>query len=234
MKKFLFITGLIVFLAACESKNKHIEKMHAFYSRVYENALRLGDINVATQAVYDIIANDSTRTTYYDTLALLYLNTSNTGSTYLAARESLKYRPDNEKMLQLAAEYANQLKMLDTALMWYKKAYLVSHKLSYMYDMAQAQYNAGDYAGAESTADIIIKDPASEKEKVEIYADKSEGQYVPLKAAAYNVKATVFMEIGSKEICLKYLDEALKVFPGFKVAIRNKEQVLAGKVKFKK
>src|SRR4051812_11177864 len=130
MKKFLYFLACIVTITSCGNKNKHTEKMHAFYSSVYENALKHGDVNVAIQAVYNIIANDSTKTNYYDTLTLLYLNTGNTGSTYLAARESLKYYPKDLKMIEVAAQYANSLKMIDTAIMWYTKAYVASNKLS--------------------------------------------------------------------------------------------------------
>jgi tetratricopeptide (TPR) repeat protein len=234
MKKFLFIASGVIIMASCANGNKHKEKMHAYYKSVYDNALRLGDINVAVQAVYDIIANDSTQTTYYDTLAILYLNTSNTGSTYLATRESLKYKPNNEKMLALAAEYAKNLGMADTAAMWYRKAFVASNKLLYLYDLAQLQYNTGDYTGADATADMMIKSAASDTEMVKIFYDKDNWQSVPVKAAAYNVKATVFMQMGSKEVCLRYLDEALKVFPDFKVAKRNKEEVMNGKIDVKR
>ncbi len=233
----IFIPCLILSLFtitffSCEKDTK--KNKYERYVRVYENALRLGDVNVAINACYDIIANDSTKTNYYDTLVYLYLNTQNQGSTFLAARTSLKYYPNNDKMTRVAADYAKALGMPDTAILYYERTFVINNKLENLYDAAQVQYNSGNYAGAEETVDIIIKSQNSEKEMISIAFDKETPQHIPVKAAALNVKATIFIEMGNKEIALRYLDEALKLAPDFKVALNNKEEILSGKIKFKK
>jgi len=233
MKKYILVFLLLVVAIACNNKNKTKNK-HERYVKTYENALRLGDINVAINACYEILANDSTLINYYDTLVYLYLNTRNQGSTYLTARESLKYKPDNPKMTRIAADYARDLGMPDTAIMFYRKTFSLTNDLENLYDVAQAQYNQGNYAGAEETADLIIKNPNSEKQKISISLDKVEAQSVPLKAAALNVKGTIFIELGNKEIALRYIEEALALAPDFSVARKNKEDILTGKIKFKK
>ena len=225
----LVLTSLIFSCKTDKKKNKYEQ-----YVRVYENALRMGDVNVAINACYEIIANDSSRINYYDTLVYLYLNTRNQGSTYLAARTSLKYYPNDDKMTRIAADYAKTLGMPDTAIMYYRRTFVINNKLENLYDAAQVQYNAGNYAGAEETVDQIIKNPNSEKEKISISLEKETPQQIPVKAAALNVKGTIFIELGNKEIALRYIDEALKIAPDFKVAKNNKEEILSGKIKFKK
>lgn len=232
MHKTFITLSLIALLYSCsnnEPKNKH-----KHYVKVYESALRLGDVNVAINACYDIIANDSTQTNYYDTLVYLYLNTRNDGSTFLAARNSLKYHPNNEKMTRVAADYSKILGMPDTAIAYYKKTFVLTNKLENMYDVAQVQYNAGYDAAAEETADMIIKTPDSEKIFIGISVAQETPQQIPLRAAAYNIKGTIFIALGSKEIALRYFDEALKITPEFKVAKKNKEDIMNGKIKFEK
>ena len=95
MYKILIPVLLLVFLISCT--NESTKSKHIHYVKVYENALNMGDVDVAINACYQIIANDSNQNNYYDSLLALYLNTRNEGSTFLAARNSLKYRPNNFK-----------------------------------------------------------------------------------------------------------------------------------------
>ena len=55
-----------------------------------------------------------------------------------------------------------------------------------------------------------------------------------MKAAAYNIKGTILIALGSKEVALRYFDEALKIAPDFRVAKKNKEDIITGKIKFEK
>jgi tetratricopeptide (TPR) repeat protein len=224
----LFFT---LFFSCKENKTKN---KHDRYVKVYENALQMGDVNVAINACYEIIANDSSQTNYYDSLVYLYLNTSNQGSTYLAARRCLKYHPDDAKMTEVAANFAKDLGMPDTAIMLYRKTFVLTHKLKNLYDLAQVQYNMGNDVGAEETIDVIVGSPNSEKEKIVLSVAKDTTQAIPAKAAALNIKGVIFIQLGLKEQALSYFDEALKVAPEFKLAKQNRDDIISGKIKFTK
>ncbi len=227
--KTFFPLLFVMLLCSCSTKTKNIND---HFVKVYQNALQMGDVNVAINACYHIIANDSTQTNYYDTLVYLYLNTSNQGSTYLAARKSLQYNPGNAKNTKLAADYAKALGMPDTAIMYYKKTFMLNNKLENLYDVAQVQYNMGNDVAAEQTVDIIIKSPNSEKEKLLIAIDKENTQEIPAKAAALNIKGMVYIQMGQKDIALRYFDEALKISPEFKIPKQTRDDILSGKIKF--
>ena len=228
------LSPLLFFCIMISCKENITSKRHQHFIKVYENALLMGDVNVAINACHGIIANDSTQTNYYDTLVYLYLNTGNQGSTYLAARRSLVYRPDNPKITKVAADYAKILGMADTAIMHYKKTFVLNNKLENLYDVAQIQYNMENDAAAEATADIIINSPNSEKEKIVIAIDKNNSQEVSAKAAALNIKGLVFMQMGQKEIALRYLNDALKIAPDFTLAKQNRDDIVSGKIKMEK
>lgn len=232
MYKILIPVLLLVFLISCT--NESTKSKHIHYVKVYENALNMGDVDVAINACYQIIANDSNQNNYYDSLLALYLNTRNEGSTFLAARNSLKYRPNNFKITLVAAEYAKKLGMADTAINYYQRTYTLDKKLEYIYNIAQVQYNMGNDAGAEKSADQIISDPNSEKETIMLSLDKNNPQQIPLKAAALNIKGTIFIGMGSKEIALRYFNDALAIAPDFIIAKNNKADILSGKIKFEK
>lgn len=230
MYKLLIPVLLLSLLFSC--KENKLKNKHDRYVKVYENALQLGDLNVAINACYEIIANDSSQINYYDSLVYLYLNTPNQGATYLTARRCLNYHPDNAKMNEVAANYAKELGMLDTAILLYKKTYLLTHRLKNLYDVAQLQYNMGNDAAAEETADIIIKSADSEKENVIIAVDKETSQQIPAKAAALNIKGVIFIQLGLKDKALGYFEEALRLAPDFKLAKQNRDDIISGKIKF--
>jgi tetratricopeptide (TPR) repeat protein len=194
----------------------------------------MGDVNVAIHACYDIIANDSNKTNFYDTLVYLYLNTNNQGSTFLTARKCLSYNPNNAKMTKVAGDYAKALGMSDTAIVYYKRTYVLSNKLSDLYDVAQVQYNSGNDAAAEETADMIIKSQNNEKEIILIAGEKDRAQKIPAKAAGLTIKGLVFVQMGQKDIALRYFNEALAIAPDFYLAKQTKEDILSGKIKFVK
>jgi len=232
MNKIILPLLFVTLFFSCD--NNKSTKKYEHYLGIYEKALSLGDINVAINACYEIMAYDSTKTNFYDTLVYLYLNTNNEGSTFLAARSSLKYRPNNDKMTRVAADFAKSLGMADTAIAYYKRTFVINNKLENLYDIAQVQYNAGYDAAAEATADMIIKAPDSEKVMIGISLAKETPQQIPMKAAAYNIKGTILIALGSKEVALRYFDEALKIAPDFRVAKKNKEDIITGKIKFEK
>ncbi len=232
MKSRIVLFLILIVAIACNNNASHSKHLH--FVNVYENALMHGDVNVAVNACYEIIANDSTKTNYYDTLVYLYLNTQNQGATFLAARSSLKYTPNNDKMTKVAAEYAKKLGMLDTAIVYYKRTFVINNKLENLYDVAQAQYNMENDAGAEQTVDMIIKSENSEKEKIYIATENQESQMISIKAAALNIKGLIAIQLGLKDNAINYFDEALKIEPSFKLANNNKSNILSGKVKFKK
>ncbi len=230
MHRLLFPIFALTLFFSCAPNHPKNNSSHD--EKVYKSALQMGDVNVAIHACYDIIANDSTKTNYYDTLVYLYLNTRNDGSTFLAARASLKYKPDNDKMTRVSADYAKALGMPDTAIFYYKKTFELNNKLENLYEVAQVQYNAGYDSAAEQTAEQIINTRDSEKMMIAIAAEQEKPQQIPLKAAAFNIKGTIFISMGNKEGALRYFNEALKLAPDFRVAKKNKEDIRSGKIKF--
>lgn len=231
MKKYIVVLlSTVLLLPAC--KQNHPATSTA--EKAYSLALRHGDVQAAINACYQILADDSTKTNYYDTLVYLYLNTQNQASTYLAAQECYKLRPTDEKILMLLADYSKSLGLPDTSLMYYGKLYQITHKLEYMYDMAQVNYNANRFDKAEVLADSIIANPNSANETVTLYADRnSEGQAVPLNAVAYHVKAGIYLTMGKKDPAVKYLNESIRLFPTFIIALKNKKDVDSGIIKLK-
>jgi tetratricopeptide (TPR) repeat protein len=223
--RFVFLLA-VLFLWACtpSGKNDNYDR----YLRAYTNAKNMGDVNAAIGACHLILADDSTRTNFYDSLVQLYINTSLDGSGFLAARQSLKYRPDNDTITGIAARLAEKLGMADTAIVFYRRTYLLNKDLENLYNIAQLQYNTGKDHEAEQTVDLVLKDPGCDAMHVYISSENTEIQKVPMRAACLNIKAMLFMVMGSKEVALRYLDDALKIAPDFRIAKKNKEDILSG------
>ena len=60
MKSRIVLFLILIVATACNNNASHSKHLH--FVNVYENALMHGDVNVAVNACYEIIANDSTKT----------------------------------------------------------------------------------------------------------------------------------------------------------------------------
>src|SRR4051812_100645 len=103
---YFYITflGAVFCMFSCKNSQKnHIQKEMDHEIKLYHQAIKFGDVSTAIHAMQSLLAWDSTRTSYYDTLAVLYFHSQNYPQAVQSAQMVLDKNPNNEKLLQLAA-----------------------------------------------------------------------------------------------------------------------------------
>jgi tetratricopeptide (TPR) repeat protein len=191
------------------------------YLMKYATASRWNDLDVARDALYDLIIQNPANDSLIFTLGYLYLENQKYASSLLIAQDLLVRNAKNESYLELAAVSAQELGVLDRALQHYENLYKVNSNISTMYQIAFLQYNLKRYDESQSSADIILSKPEATTTKVVFNDPQGKPKEYPMKVAVLNLKGLVALDKGDKAGAKKQFNEALAVAPDFVPAKEN-------------
>ena len=189
--------------------------------KVYRLALSFSDYGVAKQAIYDLIAKYPERIDYMDTLAALYFSMEAYPQCLAAAGIVLKVQPENMQMMELFAVCQNAMKNPKEALEMYEKIYAKSKSLYHLYEIAVLQYTLQRYGECNGSIEKIIADKDATTQKLHISYDEQNTQEVPYAAAVYNLRGVMEKDLSQKDKAKADFEEAIKIFPEFKLAKNN-------------
>ncbi len=198
---------------------------------VYKSALKYYDLQTAVSALYNAMAIKPERKDLKDSLALLYFAGERYAQSNALAEEILKEDPKRVDMLEVVAVSKTSLNAIKEALADYENLYKEKKEVYYLYQIATLQYQLKRYGEAVVSIDQIVADPKSSQQNVTIRAQNGQAQEVPLKAAAYNVKGIIAMDLNQEDAAKLNFDEALKVFPDFVLAKGNIKMIQDKKAK---
>ncbi|MDQ3072764.1 MAG: hypothetical protein M3Q97_05845 [Bacteroidota bacterium] len=202
-----------VFSACSENSNEHD-------IRVYDHAMNIGDLGVATYAIHSIIARDTSQTQFYDTLAGLYFNTGNFGQAGVTAERVLRDQPNNQRMLELAARSFQSVSRGPRALHYFERLARLSNNPEHRYQVAAQLVYANKLTEAKEIASRLTTLPQGDSIKIVILSGETR-QPVPIKAAAYNILASIAYQQGNIQEAKEQISLALAVFPEFILAKQN-------------
>lgn len=193
------------------------------HKMIYSQAMQYGDLGVAINTVYTILALGG-EASYKDTLAYLYFNAGNNVQAILVADDILTAQPNNATMLEITAISQQNLGLAKEALANYEKLYALSPDIYHMYSIATLQYSLKRFGECGNTIDQILK--ADENVKpIKITNNNGQSQEVPIKAACLNMLGVMALELKQTDVALKSFQEALKVAPEFALANGNLAKV---------
>ena len=132
----LFITILCFISCNQETKNELATK-----KAVYKQALQNSDYNVATQAVYDIMAINPGATHWRDSLALIYIQQKAYRQAIKVSDQQLADNPTDTLMVKVQALAYKSLNEPKNALEAYEKLYPLTQDIYHLYEIATLQYN---------------------------------------------------------------------------------------------
>lgn len=193
--------------------------------QVYKNAIQLGDINTALNAVHQILAIDN-QNTYIDTLAYLYFNGGSYYQAILLGSQILTTRPDNAGILEVVAVSQQKLGLAKESLESYDKLQSLAPSVYNLYNIATLQYALKRFGECGQTIDMILK-AEDNMEKINITDNTGASQQVPIKAAALNMLGVMALELKQTDVAVKSFQEALKLVPEFVLAKNNLAKVTA-------
>ncbi|MEM7035805.1 MAG: tetratricopeptide repeat protein [Bacteroidota bacterium] len=203
------------------SQNPKAEMFQHHWS-IYEAALSVDDLAVATNSLYQCIALQPDRIGLKDTLARIYFQRSAWPQCILTSTQVLEKQPESEAMLELRAVSRASLNLAKDALSDYEKLYGLTSNPYHLYEIATLQFTMRRFGECEQSIARLLKDEALKDQKIVLGTQKSR-QEVPLNAACLNMRGVVDLEQGRKESAAEFFNAALKLFPEFTLAKNNLE-----------
>lgn len=193
------------------------------HKKIYSQAMQYGDLGVAINTVYTILALGG-EGSYKDTLAYLYFNAGKNVQAILVADDILAEQPNNTTMLEITAISQQNLGLVKEALANYEKLYTLSPDIYHMYSIATLQYSLKRFGECGNTIDQIIKSEDNVK-PIKITNNNGQSQEVPIKAACLNMLGVMALELKQTDVAMKSFQEAIKIAPDFALANGNLAKV---------
>ncbi len=189
---------------------------------IYKSALKYGDYEAAKNAIFSLMQKHPDNRSYLDSLTRLYFAMGNYAQCILAGTDFLqKEDTANTTVMELVAVSNGSLNRYKESLELYDKLWKQSGNSYYAYQISVDQYLLKRYGECAQTIDIILKDPAAEKQEVSISIDQTRSQKVPMKAAAHNLLGVIQKELSMQDKAKESFEAAVKIDPDFELAKNN-------------
>lgn len=195
--------------------------------RIYQKALSLNDLETATGAVHTLLALRPDLTNWNDTLCLLYHGRSMFTQSWALSSEILKKRSDDLTFIEVHAQALEGLGQYAEAIKDYEVLVNKAPQPVFRYKAAALQYLLKRYGECEANLNFLISNNAIDKEKVPLQGEAGSGtfQNVPLRAAVYNIKGILAIDMNKPDEAEAAFTEALRLFPEFIMARVNRERL---------
>ncbi len=188
-------------------------------------ASRWNDLDVAKDALYDLIVEYPGNDSLIFSLAYFYYEHQNHTSSVLVCQDLLARNPKNAGALELAAIGYENLVIYDRALQNYESLFLLTNNNSTLYKMAFLQYQLKRYLECLTNIDILLAGPEAATLKVTFNDKENKSKEYILKVALLNLKGMVYKDQADKVNAKKFFDEALVEAPDFLPAKQNLESL---------
>ena len=196
-----------------------------FFQKTYHLAMKYNDLVSATNSVYQILAFDTSSVAWKDTLASLFLMRGSYAQAVYIGKQLLEKQPDNTRLTELVAISLQSLGDAKQSLEYYEKLYPKTQNLYHLYQIIVLQYALARLGECSANIDLLVQDPRSEKEQIDINVGQGYNQKVPYKAAALNIKGVIAKQLNDNVSAEKLFNEALTVMPDFVLAKGNIEDL---------
>jgi tetratricopeptide (TPR) repeat protein len=189
--------------------------------KIYRQSLQYLDLQSAATAVLHMMTLKPERKEFRDSLMYVYFTAEKFSQAFLVGESILKEKPDNKEVIEVVALSKQQLGMVKEALPDYEKLYQLSKDLFYLYQVAGIQYQLKRMGECMATTDQIIGSKDAASRKVTITNSDGSSEEVSFMAAALNIKSLCLLDMGQTEQAKGFLNEVVKLEPGFRLAAAN-------------
>lgn len=214
MKKIIFAFTILLATSAIAQKDTKVELEES----KMKQALLYGDKDVATAAMYNIIAIQGPESTYKDSLAYLYFNKRNYISCFLVTKDILDRKPDNIELLEMSAISLESVGAKDKAIELYEKLIVLSNKSFHAYKVASLQYEINKLDEAFVSIKKADQLPNDDTLNISFQVNANYSQNVKLKASIAYLEGLIAIRLEKKPEAKLAFGRAIKLFPDFVLA----------------
>jgi len=192
---------------------------------IYQRAMKYNDVNVATNALYNICLLESQNDSILFVLAYLYFDNQRYFSSALTLNDVLLLNPNNLQALEMKAMSLEQIGAIDKSLEDYESLYLKSNNINFLYKMVIFQYELKRYKEAKTNIDILLSNKEADEIKIFFPDENQQNQEVVMRASLHNIKGLVAKVEGNTTEAKKQFGIALEVQSDFYLAKKNFEEI---------
>ena len=218
---------IITLILALITVKVNAQNDYAIQEQIYQKSVKYGDLGVAKNALFTMLALKPENTFLKDTLAILYFQSQAYVQSILVTNEILDKDPSKISALEIKAVSESALGYAKEALDDYEKLYVKTKNVYHLYQVASLQYQLKRIGECEASIGKILADPKATEQKVAMtIGQRGQQQQVTLKAAAINMKGVLYKEMGKVDLAKTQFEEALKIQTDFVLAKGNLQACL--------
>jgi tetratricopeptide (TPR) repeat protein len=195
--------------------------------KVYRSARENNDLEVATNALYQLIALQPENKNWEDSLCLVYFGRGYYVQSAKLANDVLKRNPNSLPFRELLAQAYEGMGSYSEALKQYELLLRANENQVFYYKIATLQYYLKQYDICEKSIRKILSDPDSQTKTISTQSDPSVNilKDVPMRAAALNILGVLYMEQNRTKEAVKSFEDALVYYPEFILVKQNLELI---------
>ncbi len=226
MKKVLLgsLFGLVSILVQAQSASvSSMNPTLKVQEKVYRKALENNDLEVATVALYQLIALQPENKSWEDSLCLVYHGRGFYFQSAKLAEGSVKRNPNSLAFRELLGQAHESLGNFKEALEQYDFLYKASKNSVFAYKSATMLLGLKRFDDCESLLKRIIADPETKSKTMSTQPDLNVNVFkdIPIRASAFNVLGVILMEQKRTKEAMKAFEEALVYYPEFTLVQQN-------------
>lgn len=221
MKKFIIIA--LLFIGVGEAYAQEQRDITQHYSQIYQRGLRYNDINVAKNALYNLVSLYPNNDSLLYSLSVIYFQSNQYASAALTSRDVLSLNPNHIGAMEISAISFENIGAQEKAIEAYEDLYLETDEYQALYKMAFLQYEAGKLEQALTNADILLNRKESADLTVTFTGADNQPKEYPIKAAIFNLKGLIAKAQDKTEEAKQFFNQALEIAPEFTMAKENLE-----------
>lgn len=192
---------------------------------VYARALKYNDMDVAKNALYNLITMNPGNDSLLFSLSYLYYENQNYISSILVSQDVLRINPNHTDALEISAVGFESIGAKDKALDAYESLYLKKNDVNSLYKMAFLQYDINKLGEAKTTAEILLERKDTDEATLVFNTENQKQVEVPMKASIYNLMGLISKKEGKNEEAKGFFNKALTAAPDFTLAKKNLEEL---------
>lgn len=220
MKKTIF-TFLMAISFVANAQTSFLSQ----HKTVFSQSLRAGDITTAIQAANYIVAADI-KSSYRDSLAILYYNANKLDAAYFWAVDVLKQKPKDMSMLEIRAASLKFSNQAIPAIEAYSQLFSLKKDAVYGYELMNLQYGVQRLLECTSVAEQTLKIAKIDSNLVMNYTiDGKTKRQTPLKAAIFNLYGLALGDLKKLPEAEQAFEQALQLDKEYALAQKNLENI---------
>lgn len=210
------------------SQTETMDPLLKHFYKKYALASRWNDVQVAKDALYDMIAINPQSDSIIFNLAYFYYENRQYASATLVSQELLARDAKNQDYLELSAASFEALGILDRSLQNYETLYLLSNSTLTLYKIAFMQFDLKRFEESLTNVDILLSKQDIETYDIGFNDSNNKQKDFPMKLAILNLKGLNLKEKGDKAGAKKIFEDIIKEAPDFQPAITNLSELNKG------